>query len=232
MRSMHGDAQLRRLPSTRALILTVKAVAALLAASVTPADACSCLASGPACQSFWKADAVFDGTVTAMHPITREETIPPQRTVQITDSQVTMSVRQAWKGLDAAITDVITSSSGASCGFDFKIGRRYLVFAHRNASDGRLHVSLCSFTREFDGTGESADFLASLAAPEPGGRVFGSIELNQRSFRTAGTSSGPTLSVSTFGTFPLSGIRTRGRSIRVATRRRSSWIFRWARRWS
>jgi Tissue inhibitor of metalloproteinase len=185
---MHGDAQPRRLPSTRALILTVMTAGALLAASVTPADACSCLSSGPACQSFWKADAVFDGTVTAIHPITRDVTLPPQRTVQITDSQVTMSVRQAWKGLDAGGIDVITSSSGASCGFDFKVGRRYLVFAHHNASDGRLHVSLCSFTREFDGTGESAEFLASLAAPEPGGRVFGTIELNQRSFRSAGTS--------------------------------------------
>jgi hypothetical protein len=98
MRSMQGDAQPRRLRSTRALILTVTTAAALFAASVAPADACSCGPTGPACQSFWKADAVFDGTVTAMHPITREQTIAPQRTVQVTDVQVTMTVRQADSG--------------------------------------------------------------------------------------------------------------------------------------
>jgi hypothetical protein len=74
-------------------------------------------------------------------------------------------------------------------GFDFKIGERYLVFAHSRATEPRLRVSRCSRTRKFDGTGEDAEFLASLSTPETGEQVFGSIDLfqwslNQPSSRT------------------------------------------------
>jgi hypothetical protein len=99
---------------------------------------------------------------------------------------VTLNARQSWKGVDPGVVEVVTSGTGASCGYDFKIGRRYLVFATGGGGDGRLNVSLCSFTREFDGRGESADFLASLGAPETGGRVFGSIQANYRSFEPRG----------------------------------------------
>ena len=55
------------------------------------------------------------------------------------------------------------------------MGGRYLVFAGRRGGDALPRVSLCSFTRAYDGTGEAAAFFASLAAPESGGRVFGSF---------------------------------------------------------
>ena len=32
------------------------------------AAACSCMASGPACQAFWNTDAVFDATVDSKRP--------------------------------------------------------------------------------------------------------------------------------------------------------------------
>jgi hypothetical protein len=158
-------------------------LALLLAAFVidpTPADACSCMASGPACQAFWSTDAVFDAMVVSVEPLPRDGaarvSVPPA------DYLVSLDVRQAWKGVNPGPLEVVTSGSEASCGFEFKVGRRYLVFARSQADVGRLSVSHCSRTHEFDGTGDDAMFLASLASPETGAQVFGSIELSQSSF--------------------------------------------------
>ncbi len=157
-------------------------------AGAPSADACTCMSSGPACQAFWTTDVVFDGTVTALEPTSREETFS-NRTFQVTDLVVTLQVRQAWKGVEGETVQVTTSDSGASCGFDFKMGGRYLVFASRGGSDSRPRVSLCSFTRAYNGTGEPAAFFASLGAAETGGRVFGTIESFTRSFKPANSSS-------------------------------------------
>ena len=96
---------------------------------------------------------------------------------------VTLEVRESWKGLDAATVEVATNSGGGSCGFNFKVGHRYLVFATRGGADGRLSVSMCSRTREYGGSSEDIAFLASLSLPETGGRVFGTTEVSQTSFK-------------------------------------------------
>ena len=54
-------------------------------AGAPSADACTCMSSGPACQAFWTTDVVFDGTVTALEPTSREETFS-NRTFQVTES--------------------------------------------------------------------------------------------------------------------------------------------------
>ena len=157
-------------------------------AGAPSADACSCLSSGPACQAFWTTDVVFDGTVVKIEPTARNET-SSDRTFQVSEFVVTLQVRQSWKGVAGEMVQVTTSGSGASCGFDFKMGSRYLVFASRGGSDSRPRVSLCSFTRAYDGTGEPAAFFASLGRPETGGRVFGTIESFARTFKPPNSSS-------------------------------------------
>ena len=157
----------------------------LLTGLVEASRACSCVYPQSACEGYWPANAVFDGTVTKIESIVREEQVAG-RTLPSTMHLVTLEVKQSWKGVDGPVVQVVTSTDGASCGFDFKTGRRYLVFSSGYGDDGRLLVSLCSLTREFDGTGASADFLASLDQPDAGGRVFGSIQRTARSFSPEG----------------------------------------------
>jgi hypothetical protein len=140
------------------------------------------MSPGPACQAFWQTSAVFDGTVISIEPVQRDDFIGGS-TVRITENVVRLDVRQAWKGVDTSTIEVVTNVGGGSCGFDFKLGGRYLVFADRGTLDGRLQVSICNLTREFDGTGDAAAFLASLALPFKGGRAFGKIDLSVRSFK-------------------------------------------------
>ena len=148
------------------------------------ADACSCMQIGPGCQAFWKTDAVFDATVESIGSATRPDSGPGDRPVAISEKVVKLTVRESWKGVAAGPLEVVTAESDASCGYNFKPGRRYLVFAWKRPVDGRWSVSLCSATHEFDGSGDDARFLASLARPPAGGRVFGSVKSFERNFDT------------------------------------------------
>ena len=59
-----------RLGAKRAITVLVSAAAVL--ASASAAFACSCMETGPPCQAFWKAEAVFDATVEGMDPTSRQ----------------------------------------------------------------------------------------------------------------------------------------------------------------
>lgn len=154
----------------------------LVLISSRDASACTCITPGPACQTYWTTDAVFDGTVTAIAPIERTETIGG-RDYRMPEYAVRFDVRQAWKGVEGAQLEILTGSGGM-CGFDFKVGGRYLVFAHRRGTDGKFGASICSLTRAYDGfDSDITPFLASLAAPPPdGGRVSGSVSAGSGRF--------------------------------------------------
>ena len=115
----------RQLFSTRINAIVLGLALCLLAqlAGAPPADACTCISSGPACQAFWTTDVVFDGTVLKIDSISRDETFS-DRTFQVTEFVVTLQVRQNWKGVEGETVQVTTSGSSASCGFDFKMGSR------------------------------------------------------------------------------------------------------------
>lgn len=160
----------------------------LLAGSVRLAEACRCIVSGPACQVFWRTDAVFDGTVVSIDRLPRDVEVGG-RTISINDKLVRFVARRSWKGVDAGPVEVVTGQGHGDCGFDFVVGERYLVFAHSQPSDGRLSASICSLTERFDPTDDTAAFLDSLSKPSSGGRIFGSVELLSRALNRAAASS-------------------------------------------
>jgi len=132
------------------------------------------------CQTYWTTGAVFDATVEGIDSTSRTEDMGG-RVFTFPEKIVHLTIRQAWKGVDAGALDVVTAEQGGMCGYDFRPGKRYLVFAQRSL-DGRWAVSSCSQTHEFDGTGEDAAFLNSLANAPKGARVFGSIKTMERRF--------------------------------------------------
>jgi len=166
----------RRLPAASLALLVSSALLLMPRA----AEACSCLASGAACEAVWQADAVFDGTVSTVTPVAGTREVAG-RAVRVDEKRVRLTVTQAWRGGALKTVDVVTNATAAACGVDFTPGGRYLVFAQRRAADRQLFVSVCSLTAAFDGRGAIAEYLASLAKPSSGGRVFGSVRQVQRS---------------------------------------------------
>jgi hypothetical protein len=145
------------------------AVALLLAAVVlvtaSPATACSRMGPYSACQAFWKTDAVFDGQVVSIESAPRDERLAG-RVVQLPEKLVTLDARQT-KGASVGRVQVLTATTGAACGFNFKVGRRDLVFAS-DRSIGPPGVSLCSNTRSFENAADPPEFLNSLSRPATG----------------------------------------------------------------
>ena len=176
---MTGERRFSRTALARAALAGVICLGAL-AFSPRAAHACSCVSGGPACQAFWNADAVFDATVVKV--VSELRSTDPDNRFPLSRLAVTLEVRQSWKGVDTSTVEVVTNAGGGSCGFNFEVGHRYLVFASRGGADPRPNVSTCSRTREYAGSSEDIAFLSSLGSPGVGGRVFGTTEVFERSF--------------------------------------------------
>jgi hypothetical protein len=145
-------------------------VVALLAGA--PSVAIACLCARPSCGAVLEAGTLFEGTVESVAPAGNDGLVVRFRDVR--------GVR------GPAPTFVTTASDGGACGYDFVVGRRYLVDARARPS-GRFGVSLCSLTRSIE---RAHGLLALLAAaPEARRRVFG--QLLTTAAGTAGRGDGP-----------------------------------------
>jgi len=130
-------------------------VAALVGA---PAVAAACTCVSQPCGSIIESGTLFEGTVESVAPAGPEGVV------------VGFSDVRAVRGAPPAF--VTTAPRGGSCGYDFIVGRRYLVDAQARSS-GRFSVSLCSNTRPIE---YAQGMLALLAAPpEARRRVFGRL---------------------------------------------------------
>lgn len=69
---------------------------------------------------------------------------------------VTFKVERWWKGGDKAEVTAFTHKDGATCGYRFEKGKKYLVYARMDKD--KIHVSLRSRTRTEKAAEESADF--------------------------------------------------------------------------
>ncbi len=115
--------------------LTLQIVAIALLS--TAALACSCpTVMSPGEEIKWKlkeGSAVFSGEVLSVDAAGRRK-------------QVTFRVIEFWKGnLDSKVT-VSTEDHPGACGYEFEIGKTYLVFAE--LWENRHHTGACSGNRE------------------------------------------------------------------------------------
>ena len=123
-------------------------------------------------------DVVFAGTVQAMSPVEISGS-PILRYLR-----VVFAVSSAFRGLQGSVVDVVTPDSGAACGYAFKLGGQYLVYARRLPDSGRLEVSLGSRTRPLAEAGEDLSFFQTLSTATGGARVFGTIQHWERDLAT------------------------------------------------
>jgi hypothetical protein len=93
--------------------------------------------------------AVFTGEVS---------NIAPNEATRFGGLEVTLRVRQLWKGEPNAQIKVHTAGSSAACGYTFVKGETYLVYAVRDEADP-MRVSLCSRTAPIESAKEDLRFL-------------------------------------------------------------------------
>lgn len=118
---------------------------------------CSCAVPDDVRTELEMSDAVFTGRVVAVRDTTAEEGTFPGPRVR----RVTLRVDRAWKGVDSGTVDVVTGMGDADCGFPFRRGRSYLVFANRRPA-GPLIAGLCGHTARLS---RAAAALRALGPP-------------------------------------------------------------------
>ncbi len=100
--------------------------------------ACSCIPSKNTAEAWKQADAVFAGRV-----LTLKKTGTQDRYA----TQVDFEVIEPWKGISEKRVSVRTGQSADDCGYPFKSGQRYLVFAFGTDD---LKVDTCTRTVELE----------------------------------------------------------------------------------
>jgi 5-hydroxyisourate hydrolase-like protein (transthyretin family) len=151
--------------------LLLVATALLLPALVArEARGCTCGGGGAPCQAYWQADAVFVGAVVGESQFTEDEG-EDKRTMRL----VRLAVEQPLRGVEASEVEVATGLGGGDCGYPFKRGVRYVVYADRGERDGRLYTGVCMRTRPLAEADEDLAFARGLNAAEPTGTVFGQV---------------------------------------------------------
>ena len=138
--------------------------------------ACSCNEPPVPCQAYWEASAVFIGTVIDSSIIT----------LQIEDNRrerqrlVRFSLDEAFRGVQGATAEVITGMWGGDCGFEFKPGERYLIYAYRRQQDNKLHTSVCTRTRPVSKADEDLQYIRGLSSATAGSLVYGEVQRQTR----------------------------------------------------
>ena len=114
--------------------------------------ACTCAGPQPVAQSLAQATAVFSGKVVEIKRVKRES--KPGREIDWLNVEVVFAVNTVWKGIDHRVISVFTSSQSTACGYGFKDGRTYLVYAHGETQEN-LSTSICTRTKRLkDARGE------------------------------------------------------------------------------
>lgn len=152
----------------------MKALALLvlgLALLASDANACSCGGGGAPCQEYWEASSVFVGTVSYSSRVTVDDGTDPKRQQRL----VRLTIDQAFRGIDGSETEVLTGLGDADCGYGFKLGGQYLVYADRS-KDNRLYTGTCSRTRPLSEATEDLAFIRELTKAASGSTIFGEVK--------------------------------------------------------
>lgn len=136
----------------------------LLGGTSLPTYACSCAGVGPACTEALRPEvaAVFRGTVLSKRPVLSSLG---------RDVVVSLSVKEAFKGAQGPEVQVRTASTEAACGFTFKVGEEYLVYAY--VLEGQLKTGLCSRTYLARYRNEDLAYLRKMVRNELSTEVYG-----------------------------------------------------------
>ena len=124
---------------TRIVQIAAFVVTAWITLWPSPAEACSCAEPGPPCAAFWQADTVFLGRAMSI------ESTPRDRD-SMNGLRVQFSVQRMYRGGEAAQIAIHTSPGETSCGYPFRSGETYVVYANRSPQ-GTLVTTTCSRTR-------------------------------------------------------------------------------------
>lgn len=159
-------------------LTTALTFVALFFVSESAASACSCMPPGPPREEAERARAVFAGEVVEVEPAGEvvkkadekceqeqgawQSAMPTHKNVR-----VRFKVTRVWKNVAASEVVVTTPTNSAACGYAFRKGESYVVYAYGSGELGQLTTGLCSRTRTLSSAEEDLRDLGAGEAPSP-----------------------------------------------------------------
>src|ERR1051325_1067474 len=129
-------------------------------------DACSCGSGETVCGAYQGATAVFIGIPLSDAPVTSQREVyalgKGKETITYSEKLYRFTVEQSFKGVEGGEIEVQTGMGGGDCGYSFKKGERYLVYAYLDSKTNRYHTSICTRTASLSRASEDLDFLRGL----------------------------------------------------------------------
>jgi hypothetical protein len=106
-------------------------------------SACSCAEKVSVKEEFNRSTAVFSGKVAAIEDKRQWD--------GYTTKLVLFDVIETWKGIQQSQVIIATGQGGGDCGYDFQVGKEYLVYAKDSDMYGEkgLITTICDRTNEF-----------------------------------------------------------------------------------
>lgn len=153
---------------------TVGVLLALILLIAPEAYPCDCqFGGGAVCQDYWKASAVFVGTVieSKIVNIKRGEYEQQQRLVRF-------SLDEPFRGVEGAQVEVMTGMGGGDCGIAFKQTQQYLVYA--SSFEGKLYTGICMRTKGISAATADLGYMRGLKNAPSGAAVYGEVTANKR----------------------------------------------------
>jgi hypothetical protein len=154
-------------------ILTIKMAAVLfwlLCALSAEVTACSCAGRPAPCEAYWDASVIFAGTVTYSSQASGKK-----GSYALSKRLVRFNVDEAFLGLNGTEAELFTGLGDADCGYGFKLGGQYLVYAYRQ-KDGSLYTGICSRTRPLSDAADDLAYIRGLSSSQPGATLFGQVQ--------------------------------------------------------
>ena len=122
-------------------------------------SACSCAELPSVEEEFERSQAVFSGKVV---DVREKRSIKGYQT-----KSVLFEVTNTWKGVEQSQIIITTGQGGGDCGFDFKEGQEYLVYANESTMYGAktLVATICDRTNEWSVLQEDLKILGEGQPP-------------------------------------------------------------------
>jgi len=84
------------------------------------------------------------------------------------------------RNVEASEVEVLTGLGAGDCGYGFRLGGQYLVYAY-SYGDKILSTSICTRTRPLSEATDDLEYIRELSKAPPGGTIFGEVRLRRAS---------------------------------------------------
>jgi len=137
------------------------------------AEACDCAYPGAPCKAFANTPYIVSGRVVKIARIQGKSA----RGFEYSQRLVSVEVERTYRGIDKkGVIEIETGEGGGDCGFDFREGERYLIYAYWGKETRELYTGICSRTRLLSQAEADLEYFEKKDDPAHGSGIEGWID--------------------------------------------------------